>query len=298
MLKKITLILLTLILAMSVPMNTLAEQTADKQPSYIVLRIEGPADLKIERNGESISTQEHPLGVLNDFGRIDLLSYENGRYMFCVDYFEDYTITITAKEKGTLDYTIRWFDANDEIIDEQYAKIDLEEKTIVNTSTQYSKEVPMNMDLDGDGNYDDSFFVEDRNPATIENVEFKKKTIYMRVGQKEYLDLKFKPKNPTINSVTIDSSEIEIVSFEDDYMVANKLGSSVITFNADGIIAECEVFVVDKSDTELFLLNNPWVIPTVIAGIVVISIGIILLIIVIKKKRKKKLETEDIETEE
>lgn len=280
--------LICLIIFICVPTNTFAVETEEKVPAYIVLRMEGPADLKIERDGESISTKEYPLGVNNDFGRIDLLSYEDGRYMFCIDYYDDYELTFTAREKGTLDYTIRWYNSNEEQLDERNSKIDLGDKTVAHSSTGYVEDLAMNVDFDGDGNHDDSFVVGQNNGSTITNLEFKKKKVYMRVGEKKYMELAFEPKEPIINLMEMDSSEIEIVSFDDFYFVAKAQGSSVITLNADGVIAECEVIVVDKSEMEVLLLNNQWIIPSVVVGIVLIIAGTVIFIIILKKRRKKR----------
>ena len=224
--------------------HVFAEMGKSVNPTYYVIRIEGPADLKIEREGQSISTKDSQYGIENDFGRIDLLSFKKGRYMFCLDYYEDYKVTLSAKEKGMLIYTIRWYTQNDELIDERSSTIEIDANTLIYSSVRFVDELSIDIDKNGDKKIDDTIVIGNSNNSSIEKVEFKYDKLYMRVGEKRLMDLTFEPVAPTINNVKLDSSDIEIVSFDDGYFLnALSVGTTVVTFNADGKIAQCSGYL-------------------------------------------------------
>ncbi len=125
-----------------------------KKTNYTVIRVACPVDVEISKNGEILSSSDENLSVTSSFGRLDILGENDDIKMLCVDD-DDYDITLTGTDSGTMNYEIRFFDSNDKLIDSKtFSNVEIEEGTIIKTSSEREKDIELVVDKDGDGKTD------------------------------------------------------------------------------------------------------------------------------------------------
>lgn len=131
---------------------------------YCVIKIACPVDVEIEMNGEKLSSSSDDISTQASFGRLDYIESENGGKMICVDEgSKDYLVELYGTEDGTLDYSISWFDENDQLIEARYAyNIPVTENMVATTTTSSDEEdTIISIDYNGDGEVDSNVFTKD-----------------------------------------------------------------------------------------------------------------------------------------
>jgi pimeloyl-ACP methyl ester carboxylesterase len=122
---------------------------------YTVIRIACPVDAAITYNGETLSSNESNFDVLSSFGRMDVIGDENDPIkMFCLDV-GDYDVALQGTDTGTMDYSIRFFNEDENLEDERnFLGVQVTDKTIITTSTVRDESTILYIDDDGDGKVD------------------------------------------------------------------------------------------------------------------------------------------------
>ena len=73
-----------------------------------------------------------------------------------LDNWDTYNVRLYAEGAGTVDYTVRWFDDNYNLIDERvFFQVPITENSILTTNTDRSRNTVLNIDLNGDGTIDE-----------------------------------------------------------------------------------------------------------------------------------------------
>ena len=127
---------------------------SDNDKSCIVVKVACPVDVSISKNGELLSSNPNTYSSLSSFGRMDVLGLNSEIKMFCLEV-DDYDISITGTDDGSMDYTIRWFDGNDNLIDERYVTdVAISKATKIGTGTNKNQPTVLNIDGNGDGTVD------------------------------------------------------------------------------------------------------------------------------------------------
>ena len=84
--------------------------SAPETKPYVVMRMEAPADVNIEKDNETLMSKRG-LSTEASYGRIDTIG-ENGQVkMIAIDDDNNYDIEFVAKNKGKINFKIEWYDS-------------------------------------------------------------------------------------------------------------------------------------------------------------------------------------------
>jgi hypothetical protein len=123
---------------------------------YIVARVACPVEVMVERDGEILSSDAEDLSLTASFGRLDIIGADDDIKMLCLDE-GDYAVTLDGTDMGTMDYTLRRFDGEDNLTDERhFAGVPVTADTLIYTDTDPEATV-LRVDADGDGDIDSTW---------------------------------------------------------------------------------------------------------------------------------------------
>ncbi|MGM9533523.1 InlB B-repeat-containing protein, partial [Intestinibacter sp.] len=140
--------------------STPSDDTTSSQKSvggggFMVLRVACPVDVNIEANGEALNSSASEFDAQTSFGRLDIIGQNDDIKMACVDTSDDYDVTLNGNGEGTMDYTIRYFNSDDELESETTIKdVPITKDTIITTKPVSTEDTVLNVDIDGDGTVD------------------------------------------------------------------------------------------------------------------------------------------------
>ena len=124
---------------------------------YIYIRIACPVDVTVSYNGETLSSKESDLNTRTKFG---VLSFEdngtaNQTKILRLKEEQAYDIKINGTDQGTMNYTIGFMDEEGNYSDfREFENIEITNQTVIDTKAEASETTVINVDEDGDGNYD------------------------------------------------------------------------------------------------------------------------------------------------
>ena len=139
--------------------------------SYTVLRIEGAVEITVETPEGILTVTEDELSLLAPFGRMDIIGDEGEIIILALEDWEEHEITINVIEVGTLDYTIRWFDEDNNLVDERnFVDIPVSENETITSSTALEEVTVLEIDRSGDGIADERWEAEENSQGSLEEV--------------------------------------------------------------------------------------------------------------------------------
>jgi pimeloyl-ACP methyl ester carboxylesterase len=139
--------------------RNLADDSALKP--YIVVRVACPVDATIAKDGEILTSKESEFNDTASFGRMDLIGLDGEIKMFCLDE-DSYPVTLRGTDSGTMDYAIRFFDADNKLLEEKNIEdVPITNKTIITTDIRRDAQVALKIDTDGDGVIDNTVMLEE-----------------------------------------------------------------------------------------------------------------------------------------
>ncbi|MCL1877151.1 alpha/beta fold hydrolase [Candidatus Saccharibacteria bacterium] len=125
--------------------------------NYQVIRVACPVDVKIQRGDEALeySLANGTYFSRSAFGRMDIIGADNDIKMACMDDNDDYKIILTGTGTGTMDYELRFFDGNDNLLYTYSAMgVPIAPTTVIVTGTNTLQTMVLSVDENGDGNVD------------------------------------------------------------------------------------------------------------------------------------------------
>ncbi len=213
----------------------LSDSPSDKK--YIVVRIACPVDATIQKGSESLSSSFDDFAKNASFGRLDMLGENNDIKILCLEDWDDYNIDLNATENGNMDYSIRWFDSDNNLVDERtFYDVYFNEDTIMKTNTNKNDDTILEIDYDGDGNTDKTY-------SAVENgygnnkIAFKQNDNCFIVEDKIIFANEIKASD-FLSIVT--TPDVDIYNLEGDDLSDNSL-----------IGTGAEIALVNESDMEL-----------------------------------------------
>lgn len=124
-----------------------------KNEGYIVIKIACPVDVTIEHEGETLCSDKENLQTYTSYGVLDMFGQNLDVKTMCLDV-DNYEIFMNGTGDGIMDYTIRYFNANEELEAEyEFNEVAITPNTIITTNTD-KKNIVLNVDEDGDGTVD------------------------------------------------------------------------------------------------------------------------------------------------
>lgn len=122
---------------------------------YVVVRIACPVDVMVTRDGETLSSDSSSLNTGTSFGCLDFIGENGDIKMLCLDDDQINDLVLTATDNGTMELTLRWFNENDELLEERtFEEVLLAKDAKMETNTDRSKDSILEIDTDGDGSVD------------------------------------------------------------------------------------------------------------------------------------------------
>ena len=226
---------------------------------YVVVRIACPVDVTVTDNGETLSSDIDQISDVSSFGRLDILGENDEIKMLCLDADKDFTLSLNGTDSGTMDYTIRFYDAENNLLDERtFDDVPVTENTTITTKTSQTDNTVLNIDVNGDGSNDETWTASKnewvaepdagRVPLTGVSLKFDRNTI--RVGETANAEVVKEPENSNDNiAATYSSSNENIASIDSDgtiYAVAP--GTATITAEVnDGLFSvSAEIIITDE----------------------------------------------------
>jgi hypothetical protein len=115
------------------------------------IRAACPVDATVTHDGETLTSNEASYNDLSSFGRMDLIGEDGEIKMFCVDEGA-FPVTLEGTGSGTMDYSIRFYDENNNLLGERaFEDVKITDKTIITTDTGRGAATVLKVDEDGDG---------------------------------------------------------------------------------------------------------------------------------------------------
>lgn len=149
--------------------------------SRVVINIACPVDVSVSYDGETLSSASSDLNEEASFGTLQLLGKNQDVKVLSLDSDKVYDIELSGTDKGTMDYSVNYIDENDEISDyRNFSSVPITDTTIINSSTDNSTTVNLNIDNNGDGVVDviwgadsngDAKIIQDNTPTEPEIIE-------------------------------------------------------------------------------------------------------------------------------
>lgn len=119
---------------------------------YTVIRIACPVDATIERNGELLSSKLDNLAIKSSFGRLDFLGSNDEIKIFCVYTEDDEVMNLYGTDEGEMDLSIRYYNEEDNLVDEfVFEDVPITKDTVITTNVGSANEPVLSIDLNGDG---------------------------------------------------------------------------------------------------------------------------------------------------
>ncbi|RDY32837.1 cellulose binding domain-containing protein [Lachnotalea glycerini] len=128
-----------------------------KLKGHLVIRIACPVDVNITKNGETLSSDSNDIQNQTSYGVLDLIGENGDIKMLCLDDAADYNIIMNGTGKGTMDYSIRYFDSEDQLVNEyKFTDLPITEDTVITTGSDQS-DMALHIDENNDGIVDYDF---------------------------------------------------------------------------------------------------------------------------------------------
>lgn len=221
----------------------------------VVIRLNGQADVRVSRNGEVLDSSAENLNTLTSFGRIDFMGLTGEIKMLCLDS-GNYNITVSGTADDTIEYTVRWFDANNDLTDERrFAAVPVTAATTISTNSVSSNDTVLNIDNDSDGTTDEKWSAAQNSDGMLTmgqnyTVTLSKSAVTLNQGELTRLKAEVSPSDWRKLQLAWSSSDPSVATVGScGEIFAVGAGKAVITAKMpDGAQASCEITVnaVDK----------------------------------------------------
>lgn len=124
--------------------------------SKIIVNIACPVDVTISYGDEYLSSSSSDFQNEASFGTLELLGQDKDIKTVSLDNDKVYDIQLSGTGDGTMDMSVGYYNENNELYDSrEFAKVPLSSTVKMDTSTDNDSVMALNIDADGDGNYDD-----------------------------------------------------------------------------------------------------------------------------------------------
>ncbi len=149
--------------------------------SKIVINIACPVDVSVSYDGETLSSASDSYNDSVSFGTLQLLGSKQDVKVLSLDSDKVYDVELSGTDTGTMDYSVNYINENDEITDyRNFSSVPITDTTVIDSSTDNSTTVNLNIDNDGDGVVDiiwgadsnsNAEIIEDNTPTEPETTE-------------------------------------------------------------------------------------------------------------------------------
>ncbi len=125
---------------------------------YVYIRIACPVDVRVSRDGETLSSAEEEQNTRTSFGSLTFEGDQNEIKVLRLKSDEIYDVDISGTGEGTMDYTISYMDDSGQYTDHRtFSQIPITSHTKIDTNTDGSENTILELDSDGDGEVDKTY---------------------------------------------------------------------------------------------------------------------------------------------
>lgn len=136
--------------------------------SKIVINIACPVDVTVKYNNETLCSNERNFSDTASFGRLKLLGRNKDIKVLALDPDIDYDIELTGTGVGTMNYSVNYFDDNENIVDYRiFEEVPISQTTIINSNTFNDSAMTLNIDKDSDGEVDEIWSADTKSNAVV-----------------------------------------------------------------------------------------------------------------------------------
>lgn len=137
--------------------------------SKIVINIACPVDVSVTYNGETLSSAESTYCDTTSFGTLQLLGKDQDIKVLSLDSDKEYEVELTGTGIGKMDYSVSYFDENEQISDyRSFEAVPITMTTVITSDTNNTEEnVSLNIDNDGDGEVDTVWTAETKSAGKV-----------------------------------------------------------------------------------------------------------------------------------
>ena len=138
-------------------LDDVAQQVGGNQ--YLYIRIACPVDVTVEKGGEVLSSDEQRLSTRTSFGTLTLTGEgDDQEKILRLDTAQDYEITIEGNDRGTMDVSLGYPDAEGDYSDTRYFEnVPVTDTSYFSMNTRKEQWVELKQDGDGDGVFEKSY---------------------------------------------------------------------------------------------------------------------------------------------
>lgn len=236
--------------------------------AYTVIRIACPVDVEISNGFESLRSVDGEESFTASFGRLDLIGKNSEIKMLCVRTNSNLTLNLNGTDNGTMDYTIRYYNSDDVLLEERiFENVPITSDTVITTSANYDPQTVLNVDSNGDGNFDvtwtasanEAVTVNDYERIPMNDINVSVSSNLIEVGGTAQVNVEKNPVNSTDDFDVTYSSSDESVAVVDDNgkIMAVSRGSAVITVEStNGYIKNISITITDEQLVTLYFVDN------------------------------------------
>lgn len=136
--------------------------------SKIIINIACPVDVTVSCDGETLSSSEEHFNDKASFGKLEILGSHKDVKVLSLDSDKQYDVDLRGTGEGTMDYLVNYMNRDDEVEDyRNFSSVSVTNQTIINSNTDNSKTVNLNVDTDGDGTVDIVYEADNRSTGQI-----------------------------------------------------------------------------------------------------------------------------------
>ena len=124
-------------------------------PGTIVIRIASPVETTIRLGDEALSSKEAYFNRVTSFGSLHFIGRDGNVELFALNADEIYDVLIVGTGYGTMTYSIRFYDADGNFVEERiFFNVPITDDTVITTNTNQAETTRLNIDTNGDGTHD------------------------------------------------------------------------------------------------------------------------------------------------
>lgn len=137
--------------------------------SKIVINIACPVDVRVTHNGETLSSAESTYCDMTSFGTLQLLGKNRDIKVLSLDSDKEYEVELTGIGIGKMDYSVSYFNDNEQLSDyRSFEAVPITMTTVITSDTNNTEEnVSLNIDNDGDGEVDTIWTAEAKSTGKV-----------------------------------------------------------------------------------------------------------------------------------
>lgn len=151
--------------ALAYVLDDVAQQISGSQYTYI--HIACPVNVRVEKDGEVLSSDEESLSTRASYGTLTLVGEGSEQEkMLRLDAGQEYEIAVEGYDEGVMNITVSYPDENGEYSDTRtYENISVQNGSFFTMNTRQTRQVSLQQDEDGDGTFETVYSAEKNKTA-------------------------------------------------------------------------------------------------------------------------------------